>query len=62
MAAHIEDEVQTSSLATALTTRVLHGDIIPPKSKRSRAVAVARSSAGKGISTDLQVKSAGRHP
>ena len=58
-AAHIEDEVQTSSLATALTTRVLHGDILSPKPKRSRAVAVARSSAGKGISTDLQAKSAG---
>lgn len=48
-----------SSPATALAGHVLHGEILPPKPKRSRAVATPRPSSGKGISTDLQAKSAG---
>ena len=36
---------------------VLHGDILPPTAKRSRAV--AQPIAGKGITTDVQVKAAG---
>ena len=36
---------------------VLHGEILPPKPKRSRAV--AQPIAGKGITTDVQVKAAG---
>jgi integrase len=36
---------------------VLHGDILPPAPKRSRAVALPI--AGKGITTDVQVKAAG---
>jgi integrase len=36
---------------------VLHGEILPPKPKRSRAV--AQAIAGKGLTTDVQVKAAG---
>ena len=36
---------------------VLHGEILPPKAKRSRAV--AQPIAGKGLTTDVQVKAVG---